>query len=223
MPMTRELKKRFMEVEDRISKLEKRGKTQVQKTNGEDLDTGSPSDLESRLETIEMVLQIPGPTDGETEVLSAWRQIIENKLDNIETVLVMPGEDGFLSGFANKVDKVVTSLKERVLKLEQIPDPSATVLEFDDRLAKLEKRVKTFPHTVHGKPLISWVTSVEERVLELEVKPVAGTLSNIMQGVNQDIEGTNREVKELRSRLRWTTWLSLCLFALIILTIITLL
>lgn len=354
MQMTRELKKRFGAVEERIGKLEKRKPTQ--QTNGEDLGNGSPEDMKERLENIEAVLQIPGEAlDGDVQVLSAWRQIVESKLQNIETVLVMPGGSGFLSGFAAKVDQVLTNLKERVLKVEHrgswtpdegktldarvktlwdrpsaesfkvfinaidgrvqvlqkaveeiqlTPDPSKTILEFDDRLSKLEKKklptpvwmkgieervikleeipdqrhtvsyqtkklldyndrlikleqipdpssenptvrqlesVKSrlrvseaqghkvlghghslkdhqdrlikleeivtsdFPIRVFGKPFTEWIKDTGDRIEELERKPVAGTLSNIAQDMNLEIEGNTRMIKALLSQVRRTT------------------
>jgi len=296
MQMTRELKKRFGAVEERIGKLEKR--KPVQRTNGEDLDTGSPSELESRVETIEGVLQIPGEDAGATQIVSDWREFIENKLQIIETVLVMPGEEGFLSGFADKVDKAITGVKERLLKLEQTPDPtvdvsdvrkqvqvlqkaveeiqltpdpSKTILEFDDRLQKLEEipdpsseesptvrqleSVKSrlrgseaqrhtvvylentskdhqdrliklekiirsdFPIRVFGEPFTDWIKNTGDRIEELERKPVAGSLSNTLQDMNLEIEGNTREIKALRSRVRRVTWLSLLLFAMILLSL----
>ena len=287
MPMTRELKKRFMGIDDRIGKLEKKKPTQ--QTNGEDLAVQEvDASLIERVENIEAVLQIPGEKVGDTQVLSAWREIIENKLGEIETVLEIPGPSPYLSGFANKVDQVMTSLKERLLKLEQTPDPSATVLEFDDRLRKLEEWVKDRLLKKVDKVLIDikelqedsedehqtaekrWTiiqnstnreridrverrinevkdleervqhleeipepasdvnskleTQVrdlqtrdrmltkemndnrptlkkhEERLHNLEVKPVAGTLSQIAQDMNLSIEGNTREMKELKAR-----------------------
>ncbi len=319
MPMTRELKKRFGAVEERIGKLEKKKSTQ--RTNGEDLAVQEvDASLIDRLDNIEAVLQIPGEKVGDNQVLSAWRQIVENKLQNIETVMVMPGPNGFLSGFAAQVDKVMTSLKERVLKLEhrgswtpeegktldarvktlwdrpsaesfkvfikmieervqkleqipepasdvttalekrvqhleQIPDPAATVLEFDDRLRKLEKKTtpiwvkdietkvrdlqtrdrmltkemndnrptlkkhedrlhslekiirSDFPIKVFGKPFTEWIKFVDDRIGELERKPVAGTLSNIAQDMNRKIEGNNKENKALRSLVLKAIWI----------------
>lgn len=301
MQMTRELKKRFGAVEERIGKLEKKKPTQ--QTNGEDLGD-SPGDVKERLENIEAVLQIPGEAlDGDVQVLSAWRQIVESKLQNIETVLVMPGGSGFLSGFAAQVDKVLTNLKERVLKvehrgswtpdegktldarvktlwdrpsaetfkvfinaidgrlkkieqtpdnqadltdlkkrvqhLEEIPEPSSEdptarqlesvkkrlrgseaqrhtvsyhtqkLLDYHDRLIKLEQIVTSdFPIRVFGKPFTEWIKDTGDRIERLERKPVAGTLSNIAQEMNLNIEGNTREVKELRSLIRHTTrWL----------------
>ena len=235
MPMTRELKKRFGAVEDRIGKLEK--KKPSQQTNGEDLGDG-PGCIESRLRTIEAVLQIPGETVGDELVLSAWRERVESKLRLIETVLVMPGEAGFVSGFANKVDRLFTSLKERVQKLEQIPDPSSEnptarqleslkkrmrgseaqrhtvsyhtqkLLDYQDRLIKLEQIVTSdFPIRVFGRPFTEWVKDTGDRIEELEQKPVAGALSNITQGITEDIKGNTREIEELRSLvIRTTEW-----------------
>ncbi len=86
--MTRELKKRFMGIEDRLEKIEKR--KPIQRTNGgeeevvdlsglqEHLD--QTSEFEERVANIEAVLQIPGETDGDVQVLSAWRQVVENIL-----------------------------------------------------------------------------------------------------------------------------------------------
>lgn len=250
MSMTRELKKRLMGIDDRIGELEKRKPSQ--RTNGEDINE-SPGDVESRLENIEAVLQIPGEKVGDAQVLSAWRQIVESKLQNIEKVLVMPGEEGFLSGFANKVDQVLTDLKEKMRELqiwtpdegktldarvktlwgrpsaetfkvfinaidgrvqvlqkavEEIqlsPDSSKAILEFDDRLSKLEE--KKLPTPV-------WMKGIEERVHTLESKPVAGSLSNTLQEINLETEGNTREMKELRSR---NSLVHLLLVALIIL------
>jgi hypothetical protein len=92
MPMTRELKKRFMGIEDRLEKIEKR--KPIQRTNGgeeevvdlsglqEHLD--QTSEFEERVANIEAVLQIPGETDGDVQVLSAWRQVVENILTKLE-------------------------------------------------------------------------------------------------------------------------------------------
>ena len=260
MPMTRELKKRLIGIDERIEKLEKKP---TQQTNGEDLGD-SPGDVESRLENIEAVLQIPGEAlDGDIQVLSAWRQIVESKLQNIETVLVMPGGDGFLSGFANKVDQAITGVKEQVKELhekwkplfnvgkwidktegrlttlEEIPDPSSeesptvrqleslkkrmrgseeqhhtvlyhgnTLKDHQDRLLKLEQIIRSdFPIKVFGKPFTEWIKNTGDRIEELERKPVAGTLSNIAQDMQLDIEGATREVKELRSLIFKAIWI----------------
>ncbi len=232
MPMTRELKKRFMSVEERILKLEKR--KPGQQTNGEDLSERpvNPGDTESRLENIEAVLQMPGEKVGDTQILSAWREIIESKLisvgeklnefhhrlEKIETVLVIPGEEGFLSGFANKVDQVFTSVKDRLTKLEKTGPikrtPAGAVKDLEERVKHLTQE------TNDNRPVIK---KLGERVNLLETKPVAGALSQVTGKMVDDIDGNTKEVKALRGMIRVLTWFTLGLVALtLILTALTL-
>jgi len=194
MPMTRELKKRFMGIDDRIEKLEKR--KPAQRTNGEDV-SDSPGDVEERLDTIEMVLQIPGPTDGETQVLSAWRQIIEGLMVKLEDRLLQvelraswtPAEGKTLDVRVKNLwgrpstETIRTVIEERLTKLEQTPDGQADL------------------------------TDLKERVHDLEVKPVAGNLSQFLQDMDLSLEGTNREMKELKGK---NSLVHLLLLALII-------
>ena len=194
MPMTRELKKRLMGIDDRIEKLEKRKPTQVTNiTNGEDLDSGSPGDVESRLDTIEMVLQIPGETDGETQVLSAWRQIMERICVKLEDRILQvelrgawtPDQAKTLQSRVDNLwgrpstETIRTVLEERLQKLEEIPDPSS------ENVDTLKKH--------------------EDRLHKLEVKPVGENLSQFLHDMDLSLEGTNREMKELRSRIRRDT------------------
>ncbi len=174
MPMTREMKKKFIELEDRLSKLEKPDLTKIIEVNGV-----SPGDLESRLETIEMVLQIPGEVDGEIHVMSAWRQIIESKIQNIETVLVIPGPKEFLSGFAAKVDEVLTTLKERLTTLESTAHTTRTPT--DRQLESLKERVRGSEAQRHK------VLNLIQRVGHLEQKPIAGALSQVTGKMVEDI------------------------------------
>lgn len=199
MPMTRELKKRFMGIDDRIEKLEKR--KPAQRTNGEDI-SDSPGDVEERLDTIEMVLQIPGPKDGDTQVLSAWRQIIEGICVKLEDRILQvelraswtPAEGKTLDArvktlwekpSAESFKVFMNALDERLKKLEQIPDPASDV-----------------------------TTALEKRVHDLEVKPLAGNLSNTLQEITLETEGTNREMKDLKGK---NSLVHLLLLALIIL------
>jgi len=193
MPMTRELKKRFMAVEDRLEKIEKR--KPVQRTNGEDPDSTLTQEmvennrelvklLEGRCDQIEMVLQIPGETDGETQVLSAWRQTVETVLKKLEDrILKVELRGAWTPDEARDLEGRVKTINLLVEEIQLAPDPSKAILEFDDRLTKLERT------------------------------PVAGSLSNILGDVTLSIEGTNREVKELRSLIRRTTLWVLVFFA----------
>ncbi len=177
MPMTRELKKRFMGIDDRIEKLEKR--KPVQRTNGEDI-SDIPDDTDTRLENIEAVLQMPGPKDGDVQILSAWRDIIESKLMNIEKVLVMPGPSGFLSGFANKVDQVFNEVKSRLTKLEQTPDS-----DLETKVRDLQTRDRHLTKEMNdNRPVLK---KTVERLNTLETKPVAGALSQVTGKMAEEI------------------------------------
>jgi len=182
MPMTRELKKRFMGIEDRLEKIEKR--KPVQKTNGEEIPENG--DLEERVDLIEMVLQIPGERDGDTQVLSAWRQIVE---------------------------KILHKLEDRLVKVELrgawTPDEAKT----------LDVRVKNLWDRPSAESLKLFLTAIEDRVSKLEQVPVAGNLSHITQKMQQEIKEINESVKTLRRKVRLSTWLSLLLFAMILLTL----
>ncbi len=225
MQMTRELKKRFGTIDDRLDKIEKQ--KPVQRTNGEAYEDPIPQ-------------------------IDAHHQ----RLDSIESALIIPGPEGHISGWRDQVQKILTKLEDRILQVELrgawTPDeartldgrvknlwerPSIETLKVflkatDDRVSKLEQAVEPLFNvgkwidkteerlheleqipdpasdsnpTVFGKPLVDWITDAAHRIGELERKPVAGTLSNIAQGITEDIEGVNREVTEVRSLVRRTT------------------
>jgi len=217
MPMTRELKKRFTGIEDSLEKVEKKKGTMSEPSSFEG------SGLFTRLDLIEKVLMMPGPKRKKGQVLSGYAEIVDQlftqlkeRTEKIEMVLQIPGETRgdteILSAWREFIESQIRELKEkwdplfnvgnwidktdeRFQKLEQIPDPS------------------------------DWMQDVKSRLYALERKPVAGTLSNITQGVTEDIEGINREVleitksvKTLRFKVRLVTWMSLLLFAMILLT-----
>lgn len=156
MPMTRELKKRFMGIDDRIEKLEKR--KPVQRTNGEDLVTVE-DDTEERLTNIEAVLQIPGPKEGDVQVLSAWRQVVEN---------------------------ILTKLEDRLIKVEL--RASWTPKEGKDletRVRDLQTRDRHLTQEMNdNRPVLK---KVVERLNILEVKPVAGALSQVTGKMAEEI------------------------------------
>lgn len=208
MQMTRELKKRFTGIDDRIEKLEKR--KPVQKTNGEEIDY-SKTEVEERIEQVEAALQIPGD-EGH---ISGWRYQVEETLKKLEDRLLKvelrgawtPDEAKTLDArvktlwgrpSAETFKVFIEALDGRLQKIEQTPDTSKTILEFDDRLAELEK--KKLPTPV-------WMKGIEERVHDLEVKPVAGSLSNTLQEINLETEGNTREMKALRSLVHKTIWI----------------
>ena len=298
MPMTRELKKRFIEIEDRLGKVEKKkGVTNV--TNVSDPSPFGFSVMVTRLDMIEKVLIMPGPKRESGQIVSGYAEIVDQlftqlkeRLDKIDSVLQMPGTQGKLSDWREVIEKQIKELREkweplfnvgnwidkteeRLKELEQIPDPSSeenlkldervkvlqkaveeiqlapdpskTILEFDDRLTELEQKPDPSSEiTVSGKLLSGWVSELENRVGTLERKPVAGTLSNIAQGMEKEIKnlkdlgldheielygpegedngnGLTNQIKEitqsvktLRRKVRLVTWLSLLLFAMIL-------
>lgn len=170
MPMTRELKKRFLSVEDRIEKLEKRKPTP--RTNGQDPLLTAEGDTQERLDNIEAVLQIPGEKTGDTQILSAWRQVVET---------------------------ILKKLEDRILQVEL--RASWTVdegRELETRVRDLQTRDRHLTQEMNdNRPVIK---KLGERVNLLEVKPVAGALSNIAQDMNLSIEGNTRDMKELKAR-----------------------
>jgi len=148
MPMTRELKKRFMGIEDRLEKIENR--KPIQTTNGGEVFQSFISDedaqkLEERIDLVETVLQIPGEVKGEVQVASAWRETVEN---------------------------ILTKLEDRLLQVEL--RGAWTPTEAKD----LETRVKH---------LTTEINDHRKRIHDIEIKPVAGPLSNITQKITDDI------------------------------------
>lgn len=261
MPMTRELKKRFQAIDDRLQKIENRQPVKVYDDPSdpefqEGLDELDETNRQ-RISTIEKVLQIPG-VDGK---LSDWRETVEVILKKLEDRLIKvelrgawtPDEAKTLdSRVKNLWDRpsaesfkvFLTAIEDRVSKLEQIPDPHAAVTEMDERVKSLEEMARDPSSEVQmfGKPLGEWVSNMEDRVGDLERKPVAGNLSQITQKMQQEIKEHDREiyghhkkdigrrlidrideitqsVKTLRSKVRLATWLSLLLFAMILLTL----
>ena len=214
MPMTRELKKRFMGIDDRIEKLEKRKPSP--RTNGADPLVTAEDETGTRLDNIEAVLQIPGEKVGDTQVLSAWRQVVETILKKLEdrilqvelraswtvdegktldarvkTLWDRPSADSF-KVFIKMID-------ERVLKLEQIPDPASDVTTaLEKQVRDLQTRDRMLTKEMNdNRPTLK---KHEERLHNLEVKPVAGNLSNILQDVTLEIEGNTRDMKDIKSK-----------------------
>lgn len=200
MPMTRELKKRFMGIDDRIEKLEKRKPSQ--RTNGgeevvdlsgmqEHLD--QTSEFEERVANIEAVLQIPGESDGDVQVLSAWRQVVENLL---------------------------TKLEDRILKVELraswTPDEGR---DLETKVRDLQTRDRHLTQEMNdNRPILKGMV---ERLNTLETKPVAGALSQVtgkmvedIEGITLETEGNTRDMKELKGK---NSLVHLLLLALIIL------
>ena len=135
---------------------------------------------------------------------------------------MIPGEEGFLSGFAIKVDQVFTSVKDRLTKLEQIPDPASDgTVTLETQVRDLKTRDRHLTKEMNdNRPVIK---KLVERVNLLEIKPVAGALSQVTGKMVDDIDGNTKEVKALRGMIRVLTWFTLGLVALtLILTALTL-
>lgn len=279
MQMTRELKKRFMEIADRLEKIEKKKKVNG-KTNGKP-DVLCDFNARERLEIVEKVLVIPGPERKEggrflsgyamivdalftdlkkrlekVELRGAWTPNEAKTLDaRVKNLWDRPSADSFkvfLTAIEDRVTKAEAAIEplfnvgnwidkteERLKELEDVALPEQMVLgepdrpetgtpliewveKVQDRLQKLEQipdPASDSNPTVFGRPLVEWITEAENRIGELERKPVAGPLSNIAQKMEQEIKDTTQSVKTLRRKVQRVTWLSLLLFAMIILTL----
>jgi len=163
MPITRELKKRFMAIEDRLEKIEKR--KPIQQVNGEPVVEVQAIDtsLLERIDLIETVLQIPGEVKGEVQVASAWRDTVETILTKLEDRLIKVELRGaWTPDEAKLLERRVKSLMEREKHLTQETNDNRP------RLKKLEELV----HNIERKPppLNNIAPKMAEDIREHEVE-----------------------------------------------------